>query len=1285
MQKTKQFCFYCLHKLWIALAICLVVLATVVSVLRIALPYADNYKHHIEQVLTRQLGTEITIGQITAAWRQSGPALVLEQVELNAAEQLQLHIEQTSIRIDFWGSLTSRQLTAEHFELRGLRYWLDADALVQPGSKQVGSVSKVLLALEQLFFRQLKEFTLRDSQLILFSTDNPQLVLDISQLNWRNLQQHHQGHGELSIADVTANTVSFILDFQGPSLAESQGQLYLQSSELDLIPLFRQWLPQTHRLEKASINFEAWASLDNGQLHQIHVELADNSMHWQRAGTKHSLKLGPGQLLWQPVAEGWQLLSSELSLADELEVWPGLQFQLHKTSERWVAAIQQFQLDALEPLAQLWAEDSQVLQGILAYQPSGYLEQAHLAWQDTQWQLQGQFSGFSNLAVKDIPGTENLAGQFWAGNKFAWLALSAEEQQLTWDGLFKQAWPYQQLTADIRLLKRNNNWQLQIPTLQLQATDFSFDGQLALTLSEQPELALLAQVTGLDAANAHYYYPQRYMPEKTRDYLTNALNSGQVIQTTFLWQGAFADYPFREGQGHFQAFAELNEGVFYFAPNWPPLTELHGTLLFDNASMLIASHSANLAELALTEVVSATIPNLFDATSLDIRLNSQLDSRNITEVISQSSLKDNLGKTLAHLGLSGPQRVEMLLEIGLREPSVRVSGVTRLLNVQANLQAPALQINGLTGSIQFINEQISSDQLQFNWQGIQGAAELKGSLQEKGYKVDLAVNGLTPATDLTLPLWPEAADLLEGELDWQLKLALLLPSSGFTYQAELSARLDDLAVNLPTPFAKTQQQAASLQLVAHGNEQQSYFTLDYPALLNFQAELPHSTGVISRAQLSVGSADPGLGSKGFNVDINLPAVSLLPWYEFLQPLLSLKSEGQGLLPPLNKVRGRIGAIALPDNLQLTNTVFELSSTDQAWQLQLNGTELASRWQFFHDWQAQGIAAQFDYLHLAVPEKDAALAENERAVALLAELPEQQWLTQMVPLQLSCQDCSIGHYRFGNVQVQAAGTGDTWQLRQFDANYKGSKLGVSGYWQPDNAAGVSHFNGSFSSPNIGNLLAEYQLSTAISGSRSDISFELNWQGAPQQFRLGSLNGNVKFALGDGALTEVSDQGARLFSLFSLDSLVRKLRLDFRDVFAKGFYYNKMSGTLNVQRGIAQTNDFVVDGVPGNLAIQGYSDLVKRQMDYQMSFAPKVTSSLPVIIAWMVNPATGLAALALDEVFQSAEVISRINFTVTGSFDKPVVTEVNRHSTEVPVPVRIAQPEAVPLDNTQPRSD
>lgn len=95
--------------------------------------------------------------------------------------------------------------------------------------------------------------------------------------------------------------------------------------------------------------------------------------------------------------------------------------------------------------------------------------------------------------------------------------------------------------------------------------------------------------------------------------------------------------------------------------------------------------------------------------------------------------------------------------------------------------------------------------------------------------------------------------------------------------------------------------------------------------------------------------------------------------------------------------------------------------------------------------------------------------------------------------------------------------------------------------------------------------------------------------------------------------------------------------------------------------------MVDGAAGKIEIQGYADLVTRQLDYQMAFLPKITSSLPVLVALLqFNPATGLAALALDEIVESAEVISKVNFVVTGNFDQPEVVEVARHTTEVEIP-------------------
>lgn len=1283
MQQVKRVCFYCLHKVWVALALCLVLLATVISVLRLALPYADSYKQQIEQVLSNQLGATVAIGQISAGWRGSGPALLLRQLELGDPQQPVLTIAQTSLHLDFWQTLLQRTVTAEQIELQGLRYQLNADQLLgqQPSA---ASNELTLPALEQLFFRQLKDFTVIDSQLVLISAEHPEQEIQIHRLNWRNAGERHQGHGELSIAGVTANTISFILDFQGPDLQQAQGQLYLESAELDVLPWFVQFLPQSSRLQKAALNFRAWAGLSGGQFTYLQLELAENSLHWQREAVQHSLRLGPGQLLWTPNSNGWQLLSTELTLADALTQWPGLTLQLSRADEQYLATLSDFQLDALQPLAQLLAEDSEKLEAILAYQPTGYLQQLQLRVRQEQWQLTGTVEALSTVAVGDVPGLKQLQGQLAATEHLIWLRLNGEQQSLDWDGLFPTPWDYQQLVAELRLVPTTAGWQIQIPEFQLHLSDFELAAEASITLGERPELALLAQLTGLDAAKASQYFPQRYMPEKTRDYLSVAIEGGQLQQATVLWQGAFADYPFSDATGHFQVYAGLNGATFRFAPDWPALTELQAALWFDNAAMLIEGQQGYLGLLPLTDPVQASIVDLRRATQLDIRLNTELDTAALTELMLASSLQNSLGKTLQHLGLAGPVRGDLLLEIGLTEPGVVASGSADLLNVQANLQAPAIQLDGLTGRVNFRNEVLAGEALQFRYLGLPASGSFNGALQDLGYQLDLTLQGQALAEDLQLLLVTDNEDLLAGAADWQLQLALNLPEQGFTYQATLDADLSALALQLPIPYQKSVGQRALLHLVANGNTEQSFVALSYPQLLDFQAQLSHSSGRIERAQLMLGPDKASLTQTGFTVEVDLASAELTSWFSLLQPLLSKAATESGWLPPLQRVRGQIQQIRLPAELELTNTVFDLTPTADAWQLQLNGAEVASRWQFFHDWQAKGLTAELDYLHLVLPQP--LLAADSAAVETTpAPEPErqaQQWLTEMVPLQLRCKDCAVGPYRFGKVQLKAAGTGERWQLTELQTDYKGNKFNLTGNWQPDAELGLSQFSGNFVSPNLGALLTEYGLSSAISGSRSELDFTLHWQGAPQQFAMKALNGKVQFALGEGSLTEVSDQGARLFSIFSLNSLVRKLRLDFRDVFAKGFFYNRMSGNLSLQQGVAQTSDFSIDGVPGNMQLQGYADLVKREMDYQVSFSPKVTSSLPVIIAWMVNPATGLAALALDEVFQSAEVISRINFTVTGSFDKPVVTEVNRHSTEVPVPVRIAQPEIRNDDSRQP---
>ena len=197
---------------------------------------------------------------------------------------------------------------------------------------------------------------------------------------------------------------------------------------------------------------------------------------------------------------------------------------------------------------------------------------------------------------------------------------------------------------------------------------------------------------------------------------------------------------------------------------------------------------------------------------------------------------------------------------------------------------------------------------------------------------------------------------------------------------------------------------------------------------------------------------------------------------------------------------------------------------------------------------------------------------------------------------------------------------------------------SGDWFLSKGQSSTRLKGEFSSSDFGAFLKGFTLDSGIKDSKSSSTFDLSWKRAPYEFNFDTLNGQIDWRLTDGYLTEVSDKGSRIFTLLSLDSLIRKLQLDFRDIFAKGFFYDKINGSFQLENGVAYTQDTLVDGGAGEITMQGYTDLNAQQLNYQIEFTPNVTSSLPVIVAWMINPATALAALALDQVLTSAKVIS-----------------------------------------------
>lgn len=1307
MQKLRRFGFLCLHHGWPLLALALVLLATVVTLLRLGLPYAEGYKTDIEQLIADRYGAKVQIGQLSAGWQSSGPALLLQQVVVqDSSDQPMLQVGETRIRLDFWGSLTSLSLKAEHFELSGLKYQLDSQQLLQQkNGETVPSDEPLLSAVEQLLFRQLKNFTLVDSELRIKSEFTPDIVINIKRLAWRNEGKRHQGSGEVAINGITTNTSAFILDLYGDSLTKSRGQLYLSSSELDVLPWFEKLLPQSKKLSRADINFQAWGDIEQGALQQIQIALAQNRLVWRHEGKTEQMSLGQGQLLWRPTAQGWLLSSSALTLQSGEQSWHDLQLQLSHEQGVYSGALQQFQLSAMVPLTRLLAEDLSALQTILAFEADARLTQLALRLSDNGWFLGGDFIDLTSKPVADVPGFTGLNGHFTASKDYIRLDLTAQDGELRWGDAFSRATPYQQLTGQLEVLQQDNNWRLQIPRLALRHPELELDAEMVLELGDKAAMTLLAELRSVPVADAQHYFPVRHMPDSVINYLRPALISGNIPTARVLWQGAFADFPYRGGEGKFQALALVDNAEFSFDANWPDIKQMRAELLFENAAMLIQSQAGSLFELELNDGVTASIPDLFHADNLLIDIKTQTRAEGVTALMLASPLSGSVGATLDYLGVDGLVDAKVQLQIGLKEAGVIARGDVDFFANNLQIKAPAVAVEQVEGRLSFVNDQISSDQLKLVSQGIPLFASLKGAQQQDGYQLNLTAKGEHETGKLLALVAEPWQELGTGSafFDWQLDISL--PQTGFSYQSTVLIDLAAAELRLPEPFGKTPADGATVLIEAKGNQQGSDIILKYGDALQFLAKLDQDSGQISSALLSLGQASAQL-KPGFEIELDLTKADFVPWLTLIQQQISSASdENNRILPPLSLVRGKVGELHLFDDVFLHNTNFSFVPAADHWLVELSATEAKGQLQLYHDLEKQGIKANLDRLALVFAEQDAKdLAAAELKAALLldpdstekpdyaaleaaafAKLTPMNWLADLPPLEVFCGQCTIGHFRLGELSLKSHSDGSGWILDEFKSNYLGHRWQFTGSWQQNELLGNSNFSGRLTSPAFGQLLSEYDISSSLTGSKATLEFtDIGWQGAPFQFNRHSLNGDFNWTFADGSLSEVSDGGARIFSLLSLDSLVRKLRLDFRDVFSKGFFFSKMSGTMTLTDGVSYTSNTEVLGAAGDIEMRGSADLKARQLDYQMSFSPKVTSSIPVILAWMVNPVSGVAAYALDEMFQSAEVISKINFTVTGDLDNPVVTEIKRDSKQITLPKPAATNPApvLPVDPAAP---
>lgn len=1245
-----------------ALGVLFVLLAMVVTLVRVGGPLLNQHRQALLDTLLADSQLKVSVGEVGLDWTRVGPALELQQLSIAPdSGRFAVKLGKVWAHLDFWRSLNELKPVFGELILGDGEITLDFS---QPADKTPSSHDPQQRALLRFLLTQLSTFDVLNTRLNVTTALGELRALDIAQLRWQNRGKRHQGVGKAYLINgVGESTLDLILDVDASStrLDTLKGRLYLGASQLDITPL----LARIHAGEPkiaGQLDFQLWSEFADGQLGDSLLAFGNNYLIWKdpRKRKLHRLALDGGKIQLRRDGENWQLASHNVTFKLDDKPWLRSRLQLERVGLRIRGYVPQIDLDQVTNLSQLVSGlYPELAETLKRTSPSGKIQglvlQAKADWQGLS--LSGNFSHIKVNAWQDVPGVQDLNGEFWLTPSGGSARLTLGKDKLDPARHFKEVIPIDSFSARLDWWRESQGWVLYGQDIALDNPDLRLASRFRLDLFEHSFLALTGRIDVKNAGNADRYFPLQAMDKELVDYLSGAIKGGKAKGADLLWYGEFRDFPYSKGEGIFQVAVPLEKATYEFFPGWQPLTDLQIDLLFQNASLDMRSRSTRLGK-ASSDSVHAWIPDLYPGAHLYVDARVAGEGKAISDYLQDSPLGGTVGQALREVEVRGPLKGTVKLDIPLDgESEVKASGDATFNNNKVRVASLDLPLEQVQGKLEYDNEQTRFSNLKATLWNQPLILNYQGRQHPDRYQVDLGFKGEWDSR--RQPPAIASYGILAGRSNWSGKLDLALPDDKpFSFHLALDSNLQGMGLDLPKPLNKAAPDRLPLKVTARGRDGSADIRAVLGADVDMQTRLVYGEGEphLSRVRVDVGQ--PGariLRDVPMLLAINQQEADVGGWLARLKQWLPAQSKGGSaavshpFLPQDWWVDGQL-ARANIGSATLKATRFTVGPVKQATEVMIDSPDVMGviRLPVVPN---QPVDAKFARIYWSGkssdlrPEPDA-----KQDKAIMDAIP---WLT------FSCVDCRFGELPLGEVKGELLPGADRLTLKGLDMRLAGSQLTGSVDWLNNGGRMQTRARGKLTSNNSELLVKRLGYTSPISDAPGSLSFDVNWQDAPYRLSLPTLAGSANYQLEGGTVREVSDKGARLLSLLSLDSLIRKLRLDFRDVFDKGFYFESMSASVNIKQGQVSNDDFYMKGAAGNLRGEGVADLVRWRLDYELSFSPNLGGTLPVVAAFSLTPVTGLYVLALSKLLEPVvDVVTRIDFWISGPLDAPKLVEAGR---------------------------
>ena len=366
--------------------------------------------------------------------------------------------------------------------------------------------------------------------------------------------------------------------------------------------------------------------------------------------------------------------------------------------------------------------------------------------------------------------------------------------------------------------------------------------------------------------------------------------------------------------------------------------------------------------------------------------------------------------------------------------------------------------------------------------------------------------------------------------------------------------------------------------------------------------------------------------------------------------------------------------------KLANVVVGGSRDGLTWRTNLDAQELNGYVEYR---QPSGAGAGRVYARLA--RLTLAQASAKEVETLLEEQP-----ATIPALDIVVDDLELRGKHLGRVEIEAVNRGAgavardggvrEWRLNKLNVIAPDSVFTATGNWASVNAqnqpgAGASDTPAPQAAPDrrrtvmnfkldindAGELLARYGMKDVVRRGKGKLEGQVTWVGSPLSVDYPTMGGAFTVNVDSGQFLKADPGIAKLLGVLSLQSLPRRLALDFRDVFTDGFSFDFVRGDVRIEQGIAITNNLQMKGVNAAVLMDGRANIAKETQDLRVIVVPEINAGTASLIATVINPAVGLGTFLAQLLLRRPLIeASTQEFHIDGTWVDPQITRVARTS-------------------------